>query len=263
MNDELCSIRMHASSLGEHLSGGEQLVHFDELQSHAAALLRRALEHERGCADSIQITIDAVSAEDLVEGSLPGVLSHEYVDVAAARHAAVELLSANGVAPTAAEHAVLALAQGAAPGGRVMRGAMLVDAVSGKRLEKDRTRGVRVSRLGVAASQRIELDELLLEAGLEGTRVAEALTLAAKVQHHPDVLAELCWSDDPSYLTGYVATREGYTRLTPLKNPGDSFGGRAFFVRPGSDIEQLVSYLERTPFIITDLGGLAEDLRKF
>jgi len=262
MNDDLCSIRMHASSDGEHLSGAEHLVPFDELQSQAATLLQRALEHERGCADVVHITIDPVPGNELIQGKLPCIESHAFADVVAARRAAVALLVEAGVVSAVAERVLLALAQGAAPGGRVMRGAMLVDAQSGARLEKDASRGVRVSRLGIATSQRLELEKLLQGAGLEGVRVAEALTLAAKVQHAPEIIAELCWSDDPSYLTGYVATHTGYTRLTPLKEPGDPFGGRAFFVRPDCDVTRLVAYLERTPFQITDLGSLAIDLRK-
>ncbi|PLY00080.1 MAG: 6-carboxyhexanoate--CoA ligase [Desulfuromonas sp.] len=262
MSDDLCSIRMHASSHGEHLSGAEQLVGFDELHGQAVALLQRALQHERGHADSVQITIDPISSRELVCGRLPRMTNRRLESVAAARSAAVELLTGAGVTESAAQKAVLELAHGAAPGQRVMRGAMLIESDSGVRLEVDAARGVRVSRLGISAAKRIELQSLLRSTGLEASRVAEALTLASKVQSHPNVVAELCWSDDPSYQTGYVATQTGYTRLTPLKESGDPLGGRAFFVRPGCDLLALIAYLESTPYLVTDLGHLADDLRK-
>jgi 6-carboxyhexanoate--CoA ligase len=49
-------------------------------------------------------------------------------------------------------------------------------------------------------------------------RVKEALMLATKVSAHPATVAELCWSDDPEYITGYVASKkQGYQRIMKLK----------------------------------------------
>lgn len=254
---------MHASHIGEHLSGAEQLVSFAELQTQAVALLQRALGHERGCADTVHITIDPVAHSELVLGRLPALANRICDGVAPARQLAVRLLETAGVDCIAARTAIEALACGAAPGQRVMRGAMLIDASSGVRLEADQARGVRVSRLGIAAQLRSELEVIVSEAGLEAARVSEALVLAAKVQYCPDIVAELCWSDDPSYLSGYVAAQQTYTRLTPLKATGDPRGGRAFFVRPGADLGALTSYLEHSPFLVTDLGTVAEDIRIF
>jgi 6-carboxyhexanoate--CoA ligase len=38
-------------------------------------------------------------------------------------------------------------------------------------------------------------------------RVKEAPVLATKVSAHPATIAELCWSDDPEYITGYVTSK--------------------------------------------------------
>ena len=35
-----------------------------------------------------------------------------------------------------------------------------------------------------------------------------SIVLATKVSAHPATVAELCWSDDPEYITGYVASRK-------------------------------------------------------
>jgi len=180
-------------------------------------------------------------------------------DVYRARASAAERIVAAGVSRSAADAAVRLLAEGPAPGGGVMRGAVLIDAVSGCRLESDSCRGVRVSRLGLAHALRESFAARMLGEGLDPRRVGEAVVLASKVQSAPGVMAELCWSDDPSYVTGYVATREGYFRYTPLKESGDRRGGRVFFVQPGVDLADLVNFLERTPFLVTDLGGLFDD----
>ena len=79
----------------------------------------------------------------------------------------------------------------------------------------------------------------------------EALTLATKVCHHPAVTAELCWSDDPDYVTGYVAgSRLGYQRITKLKEAGSEHGCRVFFVDGRADITSCIHYLEKDPIII-------------
>ena len=113
----------------------------------------------------------------------------------------------------------------------------------------DGVRGVRVSRLGVAPTLRDGFASYLASRGVDPRRVGEAMVLASKVQSCAGTIAELCWSDDPSYVTGYVAAGDTYHRISPLKEAGDPFGGRAFFIRPGTDLGELVTYLERTPRI--------------
>ena len=85
-------------------------------------------------------------------------------------------------------------------------------------------------------------------------RVLEAQVLAAKVAHRPDVLAEICISDDPDYTTGYLATAQhGYQRLPHIKELGSAQGGRVFLVR-GDDVAGLIEYLEHTPVVVEGDG---------
>ena len=80
---------------------------------------------------------------------------------------------------------------------REKRGALLVDAHSFTRLEKDPERGVRASCMDFQGTYRsVSKKEHFLE----------ALILASKVAHAPGICAELCVSDDPDYVTGYVAS---------------------------------------------------------
>ncbi len=99
----------------------------------------------------------------------------------------------------------------------------------------------------------------LAVAGLGHPRVAEALALAGKVLQAPGIVAELCWSDDPGYLAGYVAAPgAGYQRITRLKTPGDRHGGRALFVRTEAwDRQACIDYLERQAVLFDSLGSIS------
>ena len=132
-----------------------------------------------------------------------------------------------------------------------MRGAALISSGKGARLEPDRQRGVRVSRLGITGLASKLLSTRLSRDKINTDTVKEALVIASKVVSHKDVIAELCISDDPDYTTGYVASKKfGYVRVPHIKRQGSKSGGRAFFVRDGSDIPLLIHYLETMPVLI-------------
>ena len=104
-----------------------------------------------------------------------------------------------------------------------MRGAVLLDADTLERLEPDLERGVRATMMDAAES----------DSGAHCSpcknHYAEAMVLAAKVANAPGLVAELCISDDPDYVTGYIASKTlGYVRIAPLKKVGSPFGGRIF-----------------------------------
>ena len=125
---------------------------------------------------------------------------------------------------------------------RDMRGAMLIDAAQADRLEPDLQRGIRVSHIGA---------KLAFSTESVGKNAAlEAVILASKVAAHPDILAELCISDDPAYTTGYVCVAGTYHRVPHIKEPGSRAGGRAFIIRPGADVLALIEYLESQPVLV-------------
>lgn len=258
MSAELYSIRMHASRGGTHLSGAERLAPAAELERLAAELLRRALAHPRGVADAVRLTVEAVPPAELRRGRLPDLRTVSVSDWRQGRAAALHFLAAAGVAPEAARGAMEQLAAGAAPGGCSLRGAMLVEARSGERLEPDRARGVRASRMDLTPQACAELRRGLAALGLDNAHVREALVLAAKVLAAPGIVAELCWSDDPAYTAGYVAAPAlGYVRFPHLKPAGEERGGRAFFVRrEGLDLPTLIDYLERSVLLVDTVGAL-------
>lgn len=247
---------MRAEREEKHISGAERLIGFDELERAAIEMLQRALLHPRGQAQRICFHIDTVDQAELQSGRLPDLHNNQVQSWQQGRVLAAEMLVSSAVERRAVESAIDILANGAAPGGHSMRGAMLIDADSGARLEKDPTRGVRVSRMDLSVDARRQLRDILALHGLDNPHVIEALTLAAKVVSCPAVVAELCWSDDPDYQAGYVASQEnGYQRISLLKPAGDERGGRAFFVRCGQGrLGTLVKWLERQPFIIERIG---------
>jgi len=137
-------------------------------------------------------------------------------------------------------------------GKRVMRGAAILDARTGRRLEPDKARGVRATLMGVEPRSRQSLRRRLGRLGINTPVVVEALTLASKVASAPGIIAELCASDDPGYTTGYISSRMlGYTRIANIKKKGSMSGGRVFFLKTGADVGVLKRYLENTPVLVT------------
>jgi 6-carboxyhexanoate--CoA ligase len=134
-----------------------------------------------------------------------------------------------------------------------MRGAVLMDIQTGERLEPDQERGIRTVR--VDWKDRKAIRRLLRERGIKKhyiDRLIDALALATK-NVYCGVIAELCWSDDPDYITGYVAGPNiGYRRIKPMKEEGAPLGGRVYFVKSEAVVE-LIECLEGKAFLIENL----------
>ncbi len=256
MNEPLSSLRMRAERDGKHISGAERLVPFEQLQDVTIEMVQRALRHTRGQAEQINISVEPIDKADLQFGRLPDLHNNTVQSWQQGRELAAGMLASYGVAQQAVDQAMESLASGAASNGQSMRGAMLIDADSGERLESDPDRGVRVSRMDLSSAAREQLQVQLAAQGLANDHVVEALILAAKVVSAPTLIAELCWSDDPDYLAGYVASSAGgYQRINVLKPFGEERGGRAFFIRCSKDqLGALVNWLERQPFLIERIG---------
>lgn len=252
----LYSVRMRASAGGMHLSGAERLVPAEEIARTVHELIERA----RGKGidpDQVVITIDSLQGVNI--NSIPALdlIAVNAQDIDECRIASRQVLHAAGVSLDAVENAFLLLDRGPAPSGNTMRGAMIMDSVTGERLEPDRERGVRVSRFDWSSDALAAIDRELTLIGLTHFRTREALSLASKVAHGPGVIAELCWSDDPDYSAGYTASRSaGYVRFPFMKQTGRMTGGRVLFVsRESTDLDALLSYLQKDPVIITGIGS--------
>ncbi len=258
MGVPLFSVRMRATLRGRHLAGAERIVPLSDVSQVASDLMSRVISGADVVADDVYCHAERIDPDALSHAKLPDISTWQVSDFQEGRAVAAELLSRAGVDPDVASRAVQLLAEGAGPGGTVMRGAAIMDAATGVRLESDPSRGVRASRMDVAVECRRDFEARLHRAGLGHRRVLEALVLAGKVISAPGIVAELCWSDDPEYPAGYVADpAHGYQRISALKPVGDPHGGRIFFVKPGTvSILELTNYLERHPVMFDSLGKI-------
>ncbi len=249
----LYSVRMRGESKsGGHITGAEGIYDEEGLIPALEGYTQRALGHPKGRPERVFITIERLRGKPLALKALP-VRTLECGSSREASLAVREILRGAGISVAAIKTAYEVVR------GRTMRGATLVGRESGRRLELDTLRGVRVSKLGMKKEAEKALSARLSRLGLNTLRVKEALTLATKAANAPGVVAELCISDDPDYTTGYVASKEiGYLRIPHIKahikgsaeGLRPSAGGRVFFVEEDADIEVLADYLERKTVFI-------------
>ena len=259
MNTSLYSVRMRASSHGQHLTGAERIVPEATVSEVTAALTARAMSSANGVLEEIHCSVEKIDPVSVLYKQLPDVSTYQVDEWQEGRHAAISLLTNVGVQKSIASRAVELLANGAGPEGCVMRGAVIMNVKNGERLEVDQARGVRVSRMDLSPEYRPALEAELVSSGLAHHRVLEALVLAGKVLSAPGMVAELCWSDAPNYTTGYVADPQGgYQRISDMKLPGDSRGGRVFFVDLSkTTFDGLVDYLQRQVVLFNSSGTIS------
>lgn len=249
------SVRMRASLDNKHISGAERVVEEKDIKNTAHSLIERALTHEKGKPDFINISAEEIKTPIKSLTSLPITLLHvENADKG--KTTAEKLLAHIGIPTFCIERAFSFLEDGAC-NGEGMRGAIIMD-MQGRRLESDKKREVRASRMDITAEASGELAAALVAEGLSSNylHIKEALVLATKVASVKGTVAELCWSDDPGYVAGYVASKKfGYMRISCLKNEGDR-GGRVFFV---NDIgEDYINEIEKTPVIVNKFAGIID-----
>ncbi|KJU84795.1 6-carboxyhexanoate--CoA ligase [Candidatus Magnetobacterium bavaricum] len=264
----LYSIRMRAQANQLHISGAEDICTEDAIHNEAADLLLRALNHPRGKPDAITISVERLDIAPRKIPALP-VVTCQVEDPGQGRHALWGLLSGVGIADGIITKALELIHDNDS-----ISGAYVLDAQSGRRLEPDPSRGIRVSRLGITQQAReqliTQLQKLITQLQTDGvynniagfgSRIIEAVVLASKVASDGAVAAELCIPDNPDYTTGYVASeRFGYVRIAHIKPVGSHVGGRVFFVRPELSVDvavlkDFIYYMERVPVIVDSVSA--------
>lgn len=250
------SIKMRASKGIQHVSGAERIVKEEEISENISALTERALHHGLGQADFINLKLQQVREEELQHLDALPVTSQFATTVEESFAILVDKLKKLGLKDFVG---LAKLLQEVKP----MRGAVLYDIATNSRLEPDQNRGVRVTYMD--AAEDYTETQSYTEAPVSNQAPAkshkpcsgknhfrEALVLATKVVNCPGVLAELCISDDPEYVTGYIASKEfGYVRLSPLKQLGDRHGGRIFICDTRlADRDTIINYLEQVKVLV-------------
>lgn len=252
---------MHASLKSVHVSGAERLLKGDHIEGVLTDLICRALT-SYAMPDEISLTVDSVDPDSVTCIKSLGVRTMTSSSCEEALRVAKEVLESNGIPSIVIKRAFDLLRSDpaicVAPEGANMRGAVIMDAFTGERMEPDMKRGVRVSRIDYTEDARLILEKGLRSCGIYHKRVMDALAIATKVSNRREAMAELCWSDNPDYTTGYVASRgSGYVRITNMKERGSLRGGRVFFINPeGMDLNQYINHLERQPVMIDRIGDI-------
>ena len=227
-----------------HISGAEGLYKKSDIQKIVKNYIERALNHPRGKVDRIAITIEDIKRKPGVISALP-LATVSCSKPVEGKQIVSELLQSLGISGKAVDISFELIKKGN------MRGAAIITAEKGERLEPELKRGVRASRLGIDKSVSRMLSLKLSRLGINTDTVREALILASKVASCTPVMAEVCVSDDPYYTTGYVASEKfGYLRIPNIKHPGSKSGGRAFFIRERANVKAVIDYLERIPVMI-------------
>ena len=238
-SSRLFSVKMRAASEGAHISGAERIVPEALVPPLAATLAERALAHAKGKPDFVNIKIES-APPPLHLKALP-VTTHAAGTPCDGWRIVRKLLAADGVTRIDEILALFRETYG-------MRGAMLLDADTLERLEPDPARGVRATFMDDAATA---------SKGFSSVKdhYAEAVVLATKVANAPGIVGEICMSDDPGYVTGYVASKRiGYARITCLKERGDPSGGRIFLYRGGRDgVRAALDFIERRCVLVDDV----------
>lgn len=244
----LYSVKMRASADNRHISGAEKIVPPHQITPCVTRLIQRGMGHSKGEPDQLSVKIARLEESEIL--SLDALPVHTLaVD---SFHAGLEKFRAflRALDITRVEEIIGLISETYA-----MRGAMLLDVDTLERLEPDRERGVRATCMD---ARRTGLPD-----GAEKNHFAEAIVLATKVAHAPNIIGELCISDDPEYVTGYAASlTTGYLRITKLKPLGSEKGGRIFLYRGDkSQVGRTISFLQEQPVIVTNVPTLSPPRR--
>jgi 6-carboxyhexanoate--CoA ligase len=241
---EYYSLKMRASQqVGEgeqkreqHISGAERIVNRDTVEAVCTAMVRRAMTHSKGDPDFINVKIEKVHESDI---QILKALPVTRVDVETWQEGLEKAFGVVGDAAVGIREKLPELLRATFP----MRGAMLYDIATGERLEPDHERGVRATYMDALHSSEVD--------GCKN-HFNEAIVLATKVANAPGMVAEFCVSDDPNYVTGYVASKElGYVRIMKMKEMGDENGGRIFlFDSRKASAEECIEYLQKKKVLV-------------
>jgi 6-carboxyhexanoate--CoA ligase len=245
--------------VSEHISGAERLTSPYTLNEISTQFINRAISHDKGIPDVINLKIEFIPAKSIIRQiSLP-VFSFRTNNHAEADTICTALLMKAGISPTSIKAGIGWVNSGNLEG-RAFSGAFIMDRSSSQVLNPE-MKPVRATTMDYTLTAHAQIDEILIQNGLAGTRLKEALVLATKVAHAPSALAEFCLSDNPGYHTGYVAlTGIGYFRIPFLKKR-QAVGGRIFFV-DGQNFnwDTYSRYMRETAVLIDRISPVYTDI---
>jgi 6-carboxyhexanoate--coA ligase len=232
------SVKMRASKNIDdkdlHIGGAEKIIDESELLNVVNKLTLRGLNHSRGDADFINLKINKVFEEDIIKVKALKTRTIDVKDSNEGLSVVRDLLTSMGISDAQKVIDLLVNTNN-------MRGAIILNILDFKRMESDKEKGVRVTNMDYDKNKDVEVKN----------HRREALCLATKTLNAKAIIGEVCISDDSNYVTGYVASKNEYIRITKLKEKGDYRGGRIFLFDPRLDtIENTINYLENQLVVV-------------
>lgn len=242
----LYSIKMRSSKTNKHISGAENIVNEERVEESVTLLVKRSINHAKGKADSINIKIEKIEANEIQFINPLPVTTVKVKDDKEGIECAEVILNKLGINKSKSSK-IIELIKNV----RNMRGAIILDINSFERIEPDKERGIRATYMDFEGSK---LDYMSKDTKYNAHFI-EALALASKVSSSPNIIGEICYSDDPNYTAGYVASKKyGYIRFPHLKKLGDERGGRIFLYDPCIDrnfsLLETIDYIENTKVLV-------------
>jgi 6-carboxyhexanoate--CoA ligase len=243
----LYSIKMRASKnidkKQNHISGAENIVREENLEKAVSLLLKRALTHTKGKSDFINIKVEKLNKKELIYIEPLPVTTIDVKNHIEGFKAIKKILIDIGIDENKSKYIIKLLKESSN-----MRGAILLDINTLKRLEKDKERGIRATYMDFEDN---DIDSLTKQ-NKQNTHFLEAIALASKVVSCKEIIGEICYSDDPNYTAGYVASKSyGYVRFTHLKELGSNKGGRVFLYDSSKEnIDKCINYIQNEKVVI-------------
>lgn len=220
------SIKMRSSNQDVHISGAETICEFDKIEQTVQRFYNKGFFHENGQPDFLNIKIQKIM-EPIQQIKALQIIEDDKANL---QHLTQEC----GVTEQALNQGMIYIKNET-----VYTGAIILSAISGKRLDSFGQRGIRATHFSF---------EDINNKGDLNERVTDALAIASCINAHPYVKGELCVSDDLTYTTGYFAAAKiGYHRLFDIKPVNTRYGGRIIFVDDCIDLNHYISFLESTP----------------
>lgn len=237
----LYSLKMRASKQNCHISGAEKIITEEKICTDSTLLLQRALHHSKGSPDYINLKIESIDEHNIEYLPALPVKSISVDSATTGQKKILEILEQLNITNG---KQIMSLFKHTYN----MRGAMLLNVDTLERLEPDKQRGIRATYMDAEDSA----------CPCDKNHFAEALVLATKVANTPHIIGEICVSDDPDYITGYVAAKDiGYVRISQLKSMGSPDGGRIFLYRGiNKNVHECINYLEKQRVIVKNIPPL-------
>lgn len=248
----LYSIKMRSSKDYEHISGAENIVKEQDLEKAVGLLVKRALNHSKGKSDFINIKIEKIKQQELEVLEPLEVITVDVKNHIEGMDCIKIVLKKLGIDEEKVNKILSMFSETFN-----MRGAMLLDINTLERLEYDKKRGIRATYMDFEGSK---LNHLTKDTK-HNSHFIEALALATKVANSPGIIGEICYSDDPNYTAGYIASKKyGYIRFPYLKQMGDTTGGRIFLYDSSNDddVSKCIDYIENAKVVIKDMINIQD-----